>query len=149
MILRRSTLSVVAVALLAPLLLTVATQSSASASTMPNPAVAQCDALVTTPVGHDCLLPWPNNAFTKTASTPTGRLLNISIDATPMNKSGVHINPEYQNQNDGFSPGSVVMINIPNLSIANSDIATSTNIGLSGCSVKGTLTSSTTPIVLW
>ena len=141
--------SCVALALLCPLAVAVATSAPASASSMPNPGVAKCDALVTTPVGHDCLLPWPNNAFTKTASTPTGRLVNIAPTATPMNNKGVHINPKYQDQNDGFSPGSVVMINIPDLSIANSSIATSTDIGSSGCSITGTLTSTTSPIVLW
>lgn len=144
---------VVASATLIPMMwLSVATSTStaASASTpMPAPGVAQCDSLVTTPVGHDCLLPWPNNAFTTPAKTPTGLLVHISPTATPENVSGVHINPKYQNQNDGFSPGSVVMINIPNLSIANSNIATSTNIGLSDCSMSGVLSSTTVPIVLW
>src|ERR1019366_1841153 len=100
--LRHRALSSVALAgLLAPLFFAVASSSSASASTMPDPGVAKCDALVSTPTGHDCLLPWPNNAFTKSAKTPTGRLLNIAPSATPMNKSSVHINPKYQNQNDG------------------------------------------------
>jgi hypothetical protein len=146
---RRLLSSVAGLALLGPLVLVLASSTPASASSMPNPAVAKCDALVTTPAGHACLLPWPNNAFTKSASTPTGRLVNVSPTATPMNKSGVHIDTKYQNQLDGFSPGSVVMINIPNLSIANSNIATSTNIGLSDCTMTGSLTSSTVPIVLW
>ena len=146
---RKGLSSVVLAGLLVPLCLTVAAPASAAASTMPDPGVAKCDALVTTPVGHECLLPWPNNAFTKAAKTATGRLLNIAPTATPKNKSSVHINPKYQNQNDGFSPGSVVMINIPSLSIPNSNIATSRDIGLSGCTVKGVLTSTTVPIVLW
>jgi hypothetical protein len=149
MLRRRALSTFVLTGLLSPLLVAVVSPSSASASTMPDPAVAKCDALVTTPAGHDCLLPWPNNAFTKKASTPTGRLLNIAATATPMNKSSVHINPKYENQNDGFSPGSVVMINIPNLSLTNSNIATSTNIGLSDCTIKGKLTSTSVPIVLW
>ena len=41
------------------------------------------------------------------------------------------------------------MINVPGLSISNSNIATSTNIGLSSCTMAGKLTSSTVPIVLW
>ena len=146
---RRLFASVAVLALLSPLVVAVASSAPASAAGMPNPAVAKCDALVTTPVGHDCLLPWPNNAFTKTASTPTGRLININPTATPLNKSSVHIATKYQNQNDGFSPGSVVMINIPNLSIANSGIATSTDIGLSGCTPAGQLTNSLAPVVLW
>ncbi|HLK45509.1 MAG TPA: hypothetical protein VKT18_05950, partial [Acidimicrobiales bacterium] len=143
--------SLAAVSLLAPLCLALSSPAPASASSapMPNPAVAKCDVLVTTPAAHDCLLPWPNNAFTKTAATPTGRLVNLAATATPANTKGVHINPAYQNQNDGFSPGSVVMLHVPNLSIANSGIATSTNIGLSGCTIGGKLTSTTTPVVLW
>jgi hypothetical protein len=145
---RRALSSVVLAGLLSPLFF-VASSPGASASTIPNPAVAKCDSLVTTPAGHDCLLPWPNNAFTKAASTPTGRLVNIALTATPMNVSNVHINPKYQNQNDGFSPGSVVMINVPSLSLTNSKIATSTNIGLADCTIKGKLTSTAVPIVLW
>ena len=128
MALRRVLFTSMAAALAVPMLV----MSGASAARvdhggtpMPAPGVATCDSLVSTPVGHDCLLPWPNNAFTKPASTATGLLVNIAKTATPMNKSGVHINPTFENQNDGFSPGSVVMIQIPNLSLANSAIATS------------------------
>jgi hypothetical protein len=147
---RLLTLAVV-VSVFAPFVYLVAgaPASSSATSPMPNPAVAKCDSLVATPTGHDCLLPWPNNAFTKTASTPTGRLVNISINATPKNVHGVSINPKYEDQNDGFSPGSVVMINIPDLSIANSSVATSTDIGLSGCSATGVITNDEAPIVLW
>ena len=70
---RRLLAPMVAATLLGPLVLAVTSAAPASASGMPDPAVAKCDALVTTPVGHDCLLPWPNNAFTKAARTPTGR----------------------------------------------------------------------------
>jgi len=146
---RRVVSSVAVLALLGPGMLAIAASPPASASSMPNPGVAKCDALVTTPVGHDCLLPWPNNAFTKAASTPTGRLVNINPSATPENKSGVHISPTFQNHNDGFSPGSVVMINVPSLSLANSNIAPSTDIGLSDCTMGGALTSTSVPIVLW
>jgi hypothetical protein len=140
----------VATAMLTPLIWLAGSSGTASASSpMPDPGVTSCDSLVTTPVGHDCLLPWPNNAFTKKASTLTGRLVNISATSTPENVHGVHINPKYQNQNDGFSPGSVVMINIPNLSLTNSQIAPSTNIGLSGCSTAGKLTNANAPVVLW
>jgi hypothetical protein len=140
--------TLVVVATITPFLWLVAETASAT-SPMPTPGVNRCDSLVTTPANHDCLLPWPNNAFTKPAKTPTGLLVHISATATPENVSGVHINPQYQNQNDGFSPGSVVMINIPNLSIANSKIATSTNIALSDCSMAGVLSNRAAPIVLW
>jgi hypothetical protein len=124
--------------------LAVVTPSLSFAGTpaMPDAAVAGCDALVTTPVNHSCLLPWPNDAFTIPAKTNTGRQIHISATSTPANKSGVHINPTYQNRNDGFSPGSVIMINVPNLSTSATGIAPSTNIGQSLPS------SDTSPIVL-
>ena len=146
MVRRRMLVRLVAASLVGPLLYGIASTTPVTASTVPSPSVTQCDSLVTTPAGHSCLLPWPNNAFTKAAKTPTGRLVDLSATATPMNKSGVHINPTYENQNDGFSPGSVVMLQIPNLSITNSNIATSTNIGLSGCTIGGTLTNAAAPI---
>jgi len=152
MALRRVLFTSMAAALAVPMLVmsgASAARVSHGGTPMPAPGVATCDSLVATPVGHDCLLPWPNNAFTKPASTATGLLVNIAKSATPMNKSGVHINPTFENQNDGFSPGSVVMIQIPNLSLSNSSIATSTDIGLSGCTVTGQLTNSAAPVVLW
>ena len=129
----------------------VTSVTGAGASTkMPEPGVVGCDSLVTTPVGHDCLLPWPNDAFTKpSTSTRTGRVLNIPATLTPTNVSGVHVGTKYQNLNDGFSPGSTPLIQIPNLSVANSLIAPSTNIGLSGCTASGQLTTTTAAIVLW
>jgi hypothetical protein len=98
---------------------------------MPDAAVKRCDVLLKAPVGHHCLLPWPNDAFTVASSTTTGRRLNISSKVDPANVNGVHVDPTAQNQGDGFSPGSVIMTYVPGLSIANSKIATSTNIGLS------------------
>ncbi len=98
---------------------------------MPDAAVSGCDVLQTAPAGHDCLLPWPNDAFTVAARTATGRRLNISSKVDPTNVHGVHVDTTAQNKADGFSPGSVIMAYVPSLSIAASRIATSTNIGLS------------------
>jgi len=138
-------------AVLAGTMTAVASTSGAgAASSVPEPGVAGCDSLVTTPVGHDCLLPWPNDAFTKPShSTSTGRMLNIPATLTPTNVSGVHVATAYENLNDGFSPGSTPLIQIPNLSIAKSRIAPSTDISVSGCTVAGQLTSPTAPVVLW
>ncbi len=98
---------------------------------MPDAAVSGCDVLQTAPAGHDCLLPWPNDAFTVAARTSTGRRLNISAKVDPTNVHGVHVDTTAQNKADGFSPGSLIMAYVPGLSIAASRIATSTNIGLS------------------
>jgi hypothetical protein len=102
-----------------------------AARAMPDPAVRGCDVLLTAPVGHHCLLPWPNDAFTTPSSTMTGRRLNISSALDPSNVQGVHIDTAAENAGDGFSPGSVIMTYVSGLSIANSEIATSTDIGLS------------------
>ena len=98
---------------------------------MPDAAVTGCDVLLDAPAGHHCLLPWPNDAFTLPAATPTGRRLNISSQVDPANVQGVHVDTTAQNKSDGFSPGSAIMTYVPGLSIENSHIATSTNIGLS------------------
>jgi hypothetical protein len=103
----------------------------ATNAAVPEPGVPGCDVLLTAPVGHHCLLPWPNDAFTVAASTPTGRKLNISSTVDPSNINGVHVDTTAENQGDGFSPGALIMTYVPGLSIAASGIATSTNIGLS------------------
>jgi hypothetical protein len=100
-------------------------------SHMPDAAMTGCDVLLEAPAGHHCLLPWPNDAFTVSAATPTGRRLNISAKVDPVNKRGVHAATTAQNASDGFSPGSLIMTYVPGLSPAKSKIAPSTNIGLS------------------
>ena len=97
-----------------------------------DPGVQGCDVLLTAPVGHDCLLPWPNNAFTVASKkTVTGRQLAISSRVDPTNVQGVHASTTYVNQGDGFSPGSVIMTYVPHLNLVASHIASSTDIGSS------------------
>ena len=61
-----------------------------------------------------CLQPWPNDYFTRAdASTDTGRRLNLNINSTPANKAGVHIDPTDINRADGFSPGNLITLKIP------------------------------------
>lgn len=93
------------------------------------PATGGCDVLVTALPGHDCLLPWPNNAFTTPSHTPTGLRLNITPAETPANTSGVHIATSAQDRADGFSPGSSIITFVPGLSLANSQIVGSSDIG--------------------
>lgn len=98
---------------------------------LPDAAVKGCDVLLPAPAGHDCLLPWPNDAFTVAAKTNTGRRLNISSAVDPTNTKGAHVTTTAQNKADGFSPGAVIMTYVPGLSISASHIPTSTNIALS------------------
>ncbi len=108
-----------------------ASPAQAAKLVVPDPAVKGCDVLLTAPAGHDCLLPWPNDAFTVAANTTTGRRLNISSKLDPANVKGVHVNTSAENVADGFSPGSVILTYVPGLSLSRSNIATSTDIGLS------------------
>jgi len=104
----------------------------AGATTTLDPGVKGCDVLLTAPVGHDCLLPWPNNAFTVASNeTSTGRQLAVSSTVDPTNVKGVHVSTTYINRGDGFSPGSVILTYVPNLDLVASHIASSTDIGSS------------------
>jgi hypothetical protein len=110
---------------------TAHTAAAPAAAKMPDAAIAGCDVLLKAPARHHCLLPWPNDAFTVHAATPTGRRLNIARKLAPANDQGVHVNTAAQNKGDGFSPGAEIITYVANLSLAKSKIATSTNIGLS------------------
>src|SRR5262249_8744165 len=75
----------------------------------PTPAAHVCD-----PIDPSlCLLPWPNNYFTRPdRSTPTGLRLDISPLATPTNAAGTPIDPTDWNRLDGFSPGSQIVTHV-------------------------------------
>jgi len=108
------------------------TTTSAKVTSTPDPGVKGCDVLLAAPVGHDCLLPWPNNAFTVASKrTVTGRRLSISSSLDPTNVRGVHASTTYVNKGDGFSPGSVIMTYVPHLDLEASHISSSTDIGSS------------------
>jgi hypothetical protein len=74
------------------------------------PKPPKCDPLDPTV----CLQPWPNDFFTKAdPTTDTGRRLDLSADEMPANTDGVHIDPTDLNRADGFSPGNLITIKIP------------------------------------
>ena len=75
------------------------------------PITPGCD-----PIGTaHCLLPWPNDYFTRRAWTATGRQLALTADAMPRNKDGVPIEPSDYNRSDGFSPGQGIVVKVPGL----------------------------------
>ncbi len=66
--------------------------------------------------GQNCLFPWPSDHFTvKDKSTGTGRRVNLSPQATPVNRNDVHIDPTELNRSDGFSPGVSIVTRVPGL----------------------------------
>jgi hypothetical protein len=85
--------------------------SGAVASTPATPA-ADCQPFG----GRPCLLPFPNNLFTRRdPSTPTGLRVNLPADAMPVNAQGDRIGVAQYDRNDGFSPGSAVIVHVPGL----------------------------------
>ena len=85
---------------------------SALAQDVPNvPNALGCDFLDPSV----CLLPWPNDYFTKEADTPTGRQLNLQVTAMPRNVAGKPIDPTEYNRADGFSPGQAIVTKVPGL----------------------------------
>src|SRR4051812_779596 len=63
-----------------------------------------------------CLLPFPNDFFTRSdPGSPTGRRLDLSIAAMPRNIAGKPIDPTDWNRSDGFSPGSEIVVKVPGM----------------------------------
>lgn len=79
-----------------------------------------------------CLLPWPNDRFTRADSeTSTGIRVDLPADGTPQNAGGTPIGVDEWNRNDGFSPAAIPMTVIPGLDPEASGLAPVTDIGAS------------------
>ncbi|MFN8019444.1 MAG: hypothetical protein U0P45_15175 [Acidimicrobiales bacterium] len=79
-----------------------------------------------------CLLPWPNDRFTRAdPSTDTGRRLDLPKAGMPANAKGVHIDPTEWDRNDGFAPASSLITMVPGLDAARSKLPPVTDIGAS------------------
>ena len=46
-------------------------------------------------------------------STETGRRLDLNANSMPRQQDGVHIDPTDYNRADGFSPGNMITVKIP------------------------------------
>ncbi|MCU1352334.1 MAG: hypothetical protein JWM05_1543 [Acidimicrobiales bacterium] len=109
-----------------------ATPAAAGGTTAPvrtqPPGTGTCDP--TDPAA--CLLPWPNNHFTRADSTSaTGLRLDLPRAGMPANAGGVHIQPAEWNRNDGFSPASTLMTRVPDLDVRASHLPPVSDIGRS------------------
>ncbi len=63
-----------------------------------------------------CLLPWPNDHFTRSdPGTPTGRRLDLTDADMPRNAQGVPIAASDYDAADGFSPGAALVTRFPGL----------------------------------
>jgi hypothetical protein len=74
--------------------------------------VSRCDPLDPSA----CMLPFPNDFFTKAdPSTPTGRRIDFLLADMPRNAAQKPIDPAPYDMNDGFSPGQEIVTHVPGL----------------------------------
>jgi hypothetical protein len=66
--------------------------------------------------GRPCLLPFPDDLFTRAdRSTPTGRRVNLRAAAMPVNTHRQRMAVAEYDRSDGFSPGSAVIVHVAGL----------------------------------
>jgi hypothetical protein len=66
--------------------------------------------------GQPCLLPFPSNLFTRAdRRSQTGLRVAIPARDMPVNAEGVRISPAPYGADDGFSPGSALIVHVPGL----------------------------------
>jgi hypothetical protein len=79
-----------------------------------------------------CLLPWPNDVFTRVdEETPTGLRVDLPRDGMPANAGAVRIDPTEWNRNDGFSPSAIPLTVVPDVDVEASGLPPQTDIGRS------------------
>ncbi len=80
--------------------------------------------------GQSCMLPFPSDYYTvPDHGSPSGRRVDFPLEAMPANDHGIHIDPSAWNSNDGFSPGSTIEVEVPDLDPTASKIVNQYHIG--------------------
>lgn len=75
----------------------------------------ECD-YITQPSSKTCLLPFPNDFYTRTdKSSPTGKRIALTNDAMPRNASGKPIAAADYLASDGFSHGQPIVLKVPGI----------------------------------
>ena len=76
-----------------------------------------------------CLLPFPSDRFTvESPDTDTGLLVALPESGMPVNVDGVVADPTEWNRNDGFSPGTALLTQVPGLDVEASGLPAITDI---------------------
>ncbi len=89
-----------------------ATRTTVVGASQPKHPAADCQPFTSTP----CLLPFPDNRFTRPdRSSPTGLRVHLPANAMPVNTKGQRVGVAQYNRNDGFSPGSAMIVHVPGL----------------------------------
>jgi hypothetical protein len=66
--------------------------------------------------GASCLLPFPSNLFTRPdRTTATGVRVHLPAGAMPVNTKGQRMSVAQYDRNDGFSPGSAIIVHVRGL----------------------------------
>jgi hypothetical protein len=100
-----------------------AARTAAVATTKP---AADCQPYSSTP----CLLPFPNNLYTRSfKGSPTGLRLDLPAAAMPVNTKGQRVGTAPYDRNDGFSPGSAAIVHVNGLDNAKA-FANTGSVGL-------------------
>src|SRR4051812_34531383 len=120
----------VMVALVAALSFTLVGTANGSS---PSPIRSQAAGVGCDPIdATQCLTPFPDNFFTwRDTKSPTGRRVHFPANVMPVNNAGVAIDPTDWNRNDGFSPGSEIIVNVPGINLAKTGAAPITDIARS------------------
>src|SRR6201996_534179 len=81
------------------------------------PALAKAPAASCQPYSaKPCLFPFPDNRLTRADRTSATSLrVKLPAAAMPVNTKGVRISPREWNRNDGFSPGSAIVLHVRGL----------------------------------
>ena len=104
---------VVALALPVIVLIAVLAPTAAAGQVARVTPVTACD-----PIDDSaCLLPFPNDRYTVPADTPTGLRVELPAEGMPVNAAGKRIDPTEWNRNDGFSPGSMILADVPGMDL--------------------------------
>ncbi len=98
-------------------MLVLASAVPAMLSTAAGARRAQLPAADCQPFGRTpCLLPFPDNRFTRRdRSTSTGLRVHLPPSAMPVNTKGQRIGVAEYDRNDGFSPGSAMIVHVRGL----------------------------------
>ncbi len=79
-----------------------------------------------------CAFPFPSNFYTvEDASSGTGRRVNLNSTAIPATSDDVAFDPSEYNRNDGFSPGPLILLEVPGIDLAQTGAASFTDMGRS------------------
>ena len=119
----------------------VATATPARARAAGSDPAADCQPFS----GRPCLLPFPNNLFTRHDPTSqTGLRVALPAGAMPVSSSGQRVSVAPYDRADGFSPGSAAIVHVPGLDNA----AAFARTGAAGVLDMGTSLRRNQPIVI-